>query len=70
MEAIDFFHGTRVQPPLVIPFYDGRAELECTISEGWGQLIVHSLKCGAKYVRKLKRSIGMVWSRWFRVLLD
>lgn len=62
MEAIDFFHGTRVQPPLVIPFYDGRAELECTISEGWGQLIVHSLKCGAKYVRKLKRSIGMVYT--------
>ena len=62
MESIDFFHGTRVQPPLVIPFYDGKAELECTISEGWGQLIVHSLKCGAKYVRKLKRSIGMVYT--------
>lgn len=62
MESIDFFQGTKVKPPLVIPFYDGKAELECTISEGWGQLIVHSLKCGAKYVRKLKRSIGMVYT--------
>ncbi len=62
MEAIDFFHGTRVQPSLVIPFYEGKAELECTISEGWGQLILHSIRCGDKYVRKLKRSIGMVYT--------
>lgn len=62
METIDFFQGTRVKPPLILSFYDGKAELKCTISEGWGPLIVRTVKCGGKYVRTLKRSVGMVYT--------
>lgn len=62
MESVDFFLGTRFQPPLVLSFYDGKAQLICKISENWGQKFVHSIRCGAKYSRKLKRSVGMVYT--------
>jgi large subunit ribosomal protein L7/L12 len=62
MEAIDFFTGTRIQPPLFLSFYDGRAQLVCAISESWGQKFVHSIKCGAKFTRKLKRSVGITYT--------
>jgi hypothetical protein len=57
--GMQFFPGIRKSKTFSIPLYEGKAELACTISEYWKQVMTRTLKCGATYTRTLRRILGV-----------
>lgn len=59
MEDIDLFTGTRELKRFSLSLDEGKATLACIVTLRWHELLVRTLKCGAKYTRKLTSKLGI-----------
>lgn len=59
MEGIDLFTGTRELTRFSLPLNEGKATLACVVTIRWHELMVRTVKCGAKYSRKLTSRLGV-----------
>lgn len=55
----EYFTGKRDVTRFVVEHANGKARLECTVSEYWKLLLTDTVKCGAQVTHDLKRSSGI-----------
>ena len=59
MDATDFFLGDRRRDGFVLDLHGGKARLSCTTVERWQEALFRTLSCGAAYVLRLTRRVGV-----------